>query len=148
MLYIPFFSRLSLSEYQGLLTAALFFVVEKLLRVLLIAFPVGLVADHLPDWIFTTFRVPRMFGADKEVESELLDDFSSFAEIMEYWGYPHEDHLVETRDGFVLGTHRITGKRGSAGDADASSETGAAKPVVLFWHGFMLSSECFVCHPD
>ncbi|KAJ2797060.1 cholesterol esterase [Coemansia helicoidea] len=154
MLYIPFFSRLSLSEYQGLLTAALFFVVEKLLRVLLIAFPAGLVADHLPDWVFTTFRVPRMFGADKEAESELLDDFSSFAEIMEYWGYPHEEHLVETRDGFILGAHRITGKRQPADEDDTAAETGTggdaggAKPVVLFWHGFMLSSECFVCHPD
>ncbi|KAJ1736290.1 cholesterol esterase [Coemansia biformis] len=157
MLYIPFFSRLSFSEYQGLLTAALFFVVEKLLRVLLLAFPVGLVTDRLPEWIFATFKVPRMFGADKEVESELLDDFSSFAEIMEYWGYPHEDHLLETRDGFILGTHRITGRRGADAGPDAASAgpdahpntgAGGGKPVVLFWHGFMLSSECFVCHPD
>ncbi|KAJ1843531.1 cholesterol esterase, partial [Coemansia sp. RSA 2708] len=159
MLYIPFFSRLSLSEYQGMLIAALFFIVEKLLRVFLIFIPTELVIDYLPAWVFSQFKVPRIFGADREAESELLDDFNLFAEIMEYWRYPHEDHLVETRDGFILGIHRITGKRRSASLASshANSEAGLAlsgrtggtpKPVVLFWHGFMLSSECFVCHPD
>ncbi|KAJ2784559.1 cholesterol esterase [Coemansia javaensis] len=155
MLYIPFVSRLSPSEYRGLLTAALFFVVEKILRVILLVFPAGLVADRLPDWVFSAFRIPLVFGADKEVESELLDDFNSFAEIMDHWGYPHEDHLVETRDGFVLGIHRITGPRAAGDDDDddngrraAAAAAPPAKPVVLFWHGFMLSSECFVCHPD
>ncbi|KAJ2848803.1 cholesterol esterase [Coemansia brasiliensis] len=160
MLYIPFFSRLSLSEYQGMVIAALFFVIEKILRVFLLFIPADLIMDHLPEWIFSQFNVHRLFGADKQVESTLLDDFNSFAEIMNYWGYPHEDHLVETRDGFVLGIHRITGKRISATAAGSrrsslesnnpmlSSRADGNKPVVLFWHGFMLNSECFVCHPD
>ncbi|KAJ2625856.1 cholesterol esterase [Coemansia sp. RSA 1358] len=159
MLYIPFFSRLSLSEYQGLLTAALFFIVEKLLRVLLLVVPINLIVDYLPEWVFSWFKIPQLLGTDKEAEGEFLDDFNSFAEIMDYWGYPYEDHLVETRDGFLLGTHRITGPRGSrltettqkehsAESSDSSMSTSNKKPVVLFWHGFMLSSECFVCHPD
>ncbi|KAJ2543331.1 hypothetical protein EV175_005986, partial [Coemansia sp. RSA 1933] len=112
MLYIPFFSRLSLSEYQGLVTAALFFIVEKLLRVVLLVVPINLVIDHLPEWLFSWFKIPQLLGTNKEAEGEFLDDFNSFAEIMEYWGYPYEDHLVETRDGFLLGVHRITGPRG------------------------------------
>ncbi|KAI8324902.1 alpha/beta-hydrolase [Martensiomyces pterosporus] len=142
MLYIPFFSRLSVSEYQGMLIAALFFIVEKLLRVFLLVFPIGVVVDYAPSWI----RPPKLLaGARPEPEEEecFLDDFNSFAEIMEFWGYPYEDHLVETRDGYLLGTHRITGPREEDGRRDSS-----AKPVVLFWHGFMLNSECFVCHPD
>ncbi|KAJ2672222.1 cholesterol esterase [Coemansia sp. RSA 1085] len=150
MLYIPFFSRLSLSEYQGMAIAALFFVIEKILRVFLLFIPADLIMDHLPEWIFSQFNVHRLFGADKQVESALLDDFNSFAEIMNYWGYPHEDHLVETRDGFVLGIHRITGKRIHAAGSRRSSDMvmDGDRPVVLFWHGFMLNSECFVCHPD
>ncbi|KAJ2084405.1 cholesterol esterase [Coemansia sp. RSA 988] len=159
MLYIPFFSRLSFAEYQGMLIAALFFVVEKLLRVFLLVVPVELIVDRLPDWVLTRFHVPYLFGADREAESELLDDFNSFAEIMNHWSYPHEDHLVTTSDGFVLGTHRITGKRklASATVSQSNSDAGLSlrsrdstsiKPVVLFWHGFMLNSECFVCHPD
>ncbi|KAJ2892694.1 cholesterol esterase, partial [Coemansia aciculifera] len=157
MPYIPFFSRLSLTEYQGMLMAVLFFIVEKLLRVFLVIFPVGFVVGLLPEWTFSWLKIPQLFGADKEAEVEFLDDFTSFAEIVEYWGYPHEDHLVETRDGFILGTHRITGPRvfgrGSAsqpvgGPDRQTSQESRAKPVVLFWHGFMLSSECFVCHPD
>ncbi|KAJ2451547.1 cholesterol esterase [Coemansia sp. RSA 2336] len=152
MLYIPFFSRLSLSEYQGMAIAALFFVIEKMLRVFLVFIPADLLMDHLPEWIFSQFNVHKLFGADKQVESTLLDDFNSFAEIMNYWGYPHEDHLVETRDGFVLGIHRITGKRSHAAGSRRASTGNAAmgrdRPVVLFWHGFMLNSECFVCHPD
>ncbi|KAJ2854922.1 cholesterol esterase [Coemansia erecta] len=158
MFYIPFFSRLSLPEYQGLATAALFFIVEKLLRVVLLVVPINLVVDHLPEWVFSWFKIPQLFGTNKEAEGEFLDDFNSFAEIMEYWGYPHEDHLVETRDGFLLGIHRITGARGRCAEQSADADdlgprnlqanTRANRPVVLFWHGFMLSSECFVCHPD
>ncbi|KAJ2665082.1 cholesterol esterase [Coemansia sp. RSA 1200] len=177
MLYIPFFSRLSVSEYQGLLIAALFFIVEKVLRVLLLVVPISLVVDHLPEWVFSWFKIPQLLGTNKEAEGEFLDDFNSFAEIMEYWGYPYEDHLAETPDGFLLGIHRITGPRGrriaqaihagtgTGADANADADTDirtagtlapedrqvsmrSTRPVVLFWHGFMLSSECFVCHPD
>ncbi|KAJ1668406.1 cholesterol esterase [Coemansia sp. RSA 1646] len=161
MLYIPFFSRLSLSEYQGLLAAALFFIVEKLLRILLLVVPINLVVDHLPEWVFSWFKIPQLLGTNKEAEGEFLDDFNSFAEIMEYWGYSYEDHLVETRDGFLLGIHRINGPRGRRAEQSTGAQptdapdsaslrmsTRINRPVVLFWHGFMLSSECFVCHPD
>ncbi|KAJ1804946.1 cholesterol esterase, partial [Coemansia sp. RSA 2598] len=118
----------------------------------------------MPEWLLSRLKIPQLSCANKEAERELLDDFRSFAEIMDFWGYPFEDHLVETRDGFILGTHRITGPRrlGAAGThsnsaarpqlADSTPAANglcdAKKPVVLFWHGFMLSSECFVCHPD
>ncbi|KAJ1965756.1 hypothetical protein GGI12_000548 [Dipsacomyces acuminosporus] len=62
---------------------------------------------------------------------------------MEFWGYPYEDHLVETRDGYILGIQRITGSR-----VNACPNEQKKKGVVLFWHGFMLNSECFICHPD
>ncbi|KAJ2723628.1 cholesterol esterase [Coemansia sp. Benny D115] len=169
MLYIPFFSRLSLSEYQGMLIAALFFIVEKFLRVFLVLFPVGVIVEVLPEWVLVRLKIPQLAVAHKEAERELLDDFNSFAQIMDYWSYPYEDHLVETRDGFILGTHRITGPRirppSSSSSSSSSSSTSTdcmrgrsggrplvngtnAKPVVLLWHGFMLNSECFVCHPD
>ncbi|KAJ2887772.1 cholesterol esterase [Coemansia asiatica] len=117
----------------------------------------------MPEWLLSRLKVPQLTSANKEAERELLDDFRSFAEIMDFWGYPFEDHLVETRDGFMLGIHRITGPRrfgsaasthinGSISQADgtlaSTNGSDAKKPVVLFWHGFMLSSECFVCHPD
>ncbi|KAJ1944186.1 cholesterol esterase [Linderina macrospora] len=139
MIYIPFFSRLSLAEYQGMLIAALFFIVEKLLRVFLLVFPIGYVVDYIPPWL--------LGGRSSGKGEFFLDDFNSFAEIMEFWGYPYEDHLVETRDGFLLGTHRITGPRGGT-ESQQQRQASGTKPVVLFWHGFMLNSECFVCHPD
>lgn len=148
MLYIPFFSRLSLTEYQGLVTAALFFIVEKLLRVLLLIFPIGFVVGLVPDWVFSWLKIPQIIGTDKEVEVDFLDDFNSFAEIMDYWGYPYEDHLVETKDEYLLGIHRIAGPRILNNIDKETDKEEKIKPVVLFWHGFMLSSECFVCHPD
>ncbi|KAJ2366210.1 cholesterol esterase [Coemansia sp. RSA 2607] len=158
MFYIPFFSRLSLTEYQGMLIAALFFIVEKFLRVVLVLFPVGYVIDAMPEWVLSRLKLPQISIAKKEAEREFLDDFGSFAEIMSFWRYPFEDHLVETRDGFILGTHRITGPRQlstngthpnqNVENGSSTSTSSLNKPVVLFWHGFMLSSECFVCHPD
>ncbi len=58
-------------------------------------------------------------------------------------GYPLEQHVVVTGDGYKLGTFRIPyGK-------DGAPPAGAVRPPVLLIHGISLASTCWVVNePD
>jgi pimeloyl-ACP methyl ester carboxylesterase len=61
------------------------------------------------------------------------------AELTRPFGYPLEEHFVETTDGYVLGVYRIRHGR--------SQHTAACKAPrlpVLLWHGLLDSSATFV----
>jgi len=92
-----------------------------------------------------------------------MEDFCRF------WGYPLQVHCAITQDGYILTVHRISARTvksktaAETGDvpkpmsdidsiADGESRMGVAstkgrKPAVVLWHGFMQSSEIWVCQP-
>ncbi|ORX85956.1 alpha/beta-hydrolase [Basidiobolus meristosporus CBS 931.73] len=70
-----------------------------------------------------------------------LQELESFSSIVTHWGYPFEEHVVKTQDGYLLGTHRIKVPKGHP------ASTTKSKPVVLLWHGFMMNSEVWICNP-
>jgi len=66
------------------------------------------------------------------LSTSLADPVQNVSQIITSWGYPEEDHWVETDDGFILGMQRIPhGKNGKSGP----------RPVVLLQHG-LLDSAC------
>ena len=57
--------------------------------------------------------------------------------MIEYWGYPAEEHKVTTSDGYILKIHRIPhGKNERYWDDP--------KPVVFLQHGLLCSSSNWV----
>jgi len=56
-----------------------------------------------------------------------------FMELIHSFGYKAEEHYVQTKDGYILGVHRIPPKEGQK-----------CRGVVFFQHGFMQSSEAFI----
>merc|ERR550519_2843962 len=87
----------------------------------------------------------------RELKLEISHDLSlyqedpevhmSTPEIIRHWGYPAEEHFVQTEDGFILGLHRIPrGKFQAPGDDRDDNR----RPTVFLQHGLLASSANWV----
>uniref|UniRef100_A0A4P6D911 Lipase n=2 Tax=Rhodnius TaxID=13248 RepID=A0A4P6D911_RHOPR len=62
---------------------------------------------------------------------------ATMSELVLPWGYPLEEHQVETEDGYILTVYRIPyGANGS--------ESLQTRPVLILQHGLLCSSACWV----
>lgn len=64
-------------------------------------------------------------------------------ELCRIWGYTHEEHVVLTKDGYLLGLHRLPAKKNDSSRSFAGRSTG--NPVVYLHHGLLMNSEVWIC---
>jgi len=83
-------------------------------------------------WSALPFKKTDTSKTVLEKESDIQRDF---AEIVTSKGYPIEQHVVQTVDGYYLGVHRILPRE---------PRKGKSKGVILLQHGFMMCSEAFI----
>ncbi|KAI9296939.1 putative triglyceride lipase-cholesterol esterase [Neoconidiobolus thromboides FSU 785] len=142
MLKIPVISRLDIYDYFSLLFTFSFFLFEKVLRFVLFFIP------------FNIFK--KSSKNDKEAK---IDTLNTTKDIVTSWGYPFQEFLVTTEDGYLLSVHRIPEASPKTPTREFPTpeisqiqfnikKSKVNKPVVLLWHGFLMSSEVFVCKPN
>jgi len=69
-----------------------------------------------------------------------------FADLCGIHGYEHEEHIVMTKDGYLLGLHRIPCKKGEKKPISRSRPgRKIGKPVVYLHHGLLMCSDVFLC---
>lgn len=80
--------------------------------------------------------------------SSSVRDASDFAELCRLWGYEAEEHIVQTKDGYLLGIHRLQWRKGEEGKKVNCGPGSVKKRVVYLHHGLLMNSEVWVCLTD
>jgi len=142
---VPLIGRLKRHEYAALVGGFFFLVFETAISFIIMFLPVPIIQwfyDHSRT-LFHRFSVNPAKGKSKaEDVADAIRKAKDFGELCQYWGYTHEDHVVLTKDGYLLGLHRLPAKRGQR---KQSPGTSTGKPVVYLHHGLLMNSEVWIC---
>ncbi|KAI8331187.1 Alpha/Beta hydrolase protein [Chlamydoabsidia padenii] len=180
-LSIPILDRLSFRDSQNIIFTIIFFVFESIIRIITGILP-QFVIDLIDSFISAYF--PWLSKLDKQPHVSSLENAETFEKMINLWGhYNFEQHLVKTRDEYLLCAHRIpstksqkhdvpfdkpiltgpeieilnsldqfasrdTEEDGASENGSEDGQNGSNKPVVLLYHGFLMSSEIWACNTD
>ena len=141
---VPFVGRLTSHEYVATLFGFLLVTLEGILHVIIFFLPKPVIR-----WFYnrSRFLFHRFVGApaprsDTRRFADHVRKAEDFEELCKLFGYVHEEHLVLTTDGYLLGIHRLPAKRGEPGPPPGTS---TGKPVVYLHHGLLMNSEVWLC---
>lgn len=148
MPHIPVIGRLSLKEYVALLVGISILVVETLLRFIVLLLPKPVVAwfYNRSQVLFDRFSSTRGTATTEETFASTIRTAKDFGELAALYGYAHEEHVVLTKDGYVLTLHRIPRRKGE--DSIRQPDADVKKPAVYLHHGLLMNSEVWICLTD
>ncbi|KAI5867842.1 alpha/beta-hydrolase [Durotheca rogersii] len=149
---LPFLGRLNIAEYVALVGSFFLVGLEALIRILTLALP-----SSLLDLFYRASR--RLFNrltspAQKRAEqrrksiSTSIRNASDFVDLCATFGYTAEEHVVQTKDGYLLGIHRLAWRKGEEDTEINDGPSSVRKPVVYLHHGLLMNSEVWVCLTD
>lgn len=128
-------------EYTAVVVGFVIYTFETLLRAIIFFLPRSLIqyCHDLSRLAFYKFVLGASPDKPKTKERQLYDrirDARDFEELCAIWGYTHEEHVVLTKDGYLLGLHRIPSKKG---ERRQRAGTSTGKPVVYLHHGLLMN---------
>ncbi|OLN96352.1 putative lipase C16A3.12c [Colletotrichum chlorophyti] len=149
---IPFIGRLNIVEYVALVGSFLLVGLEAIIRVLTLALPSPLISlfYRASRRLFNRFSTPAHKRAEerKKSISTSVRDASDFVDLCRLFGYEAEEHVTQTKDGYLLGLHRLAWKKGEEGQKVNSGPGSKKKRVLYLHHGLLMNSEVWVCLTD
>ncbi|KAG5636637.1 hypothetical protein H0H81_007346 [Sphagnurus paluster] len=153
VLHIPLIGRLSVREYIALVAGFTFITFEAILHVVVFLLPTPIIR-----WFYKRSRSlfhtlsktpprprPRAKKSDETRAAERILNARDFLDLCAIYDYVPEEHVVLTKDGYLLGLHRIPSKKG---EHRSNPGTSTGKPVVYLHHGLLMNSEVWVCLTD
>ncbi|KAL7812358.1 Alpha/Beta hydrolase protein [Trichoderma aethiopicum] len=149
---LPFIGRLHATEYISIVASFFLVGLEVIIRVLTLALPSFLVEFfyRASRRLFNVFSSPAQKKAESKRKSisTSVRDASDFVELCRLWGYEAEEHIVQTKDGFLLGLHRLQWRKGEEGSKVNCGPKSTKKRVAYLHHGLLMNSEVWVCLTD
>ncbi|KAG6837801.1 hypothetical protein H0H93_016169 [Arthromyces matolae] len=151
---LPVIGRLSLREYAALVAGLTFVVFEALLHVVVALLPTPIIRwfYHRSRIIFNSLTVSTSRStrskppkSDEVRAAERILKARDFADLCKIYNYTPEEHVVLTKDGYLLGLHRLPAPKG---EQRVGRDTSTGKPVVYLHHGLLMNSEVWVCLTD
>lgn len=136
---------LSRPEYGALIVGLLLLIFEAVARIVTILLP-----NTVVEWLYQKTRSafhafarsPYKHEDPVRVKAERIRTAKDFEELCSVYGYTPEEHLVQTKDGYLLVVHRLPSRKG---EARARPGTPTGKPVVYLHHG-RLREPCGMCN--
>ncbi|CAK7209055.1 cholesterol esterase [Sporothrix bragantina] len=126
---MPFIGRLNITEYTALISSFFLVAFEAIIRILTLALPNSLISLFYP--ISTSIR-----------------DASDFVELCRLFGYTAEEHVFQTKDGYLLGLHRLAWRPGEEEQKVNAGPRSVQKRVIYMHHGLLMNSEVWVTATD
>ncbi|KAL7931009.1 Alpha/Beta hydrolase protein, partial [Trichoderma chlorosporum] len=149
---LPFIGRLHATEYISIVVSFFLVGLEAIIRVLTLALPSFLVTFfyRASRRLFNVFssQAQKKAESKKKSISTSVRDASDFVELCRLWGYEAEEHIVQTKDGFLLGLHRLQWRRGEENQKVNCGRSSVKKRVAYLHHGLLMNSEVWVCLTD
>nr|POF17996.1 putative lipase c16a3.12c [Quercus suber] len=149
---IPLIGRLHIHEYLALTASFLLLFLESIARAvtLLLPSPVIRLCYRISRNAFNSLSSPysRRARNRKKHVSSAIAQAQDFVELCELFGYHAEEHVVQTKDGYLLGLHRLAYRRGEEDrriNTDDDGQGCVRKRVVYLHHGLLMNSEVWVC---
>ncbi|KAK5941688.1 cholesterol esterase [Knufia obscura] len=151
MARVPFLGRLFWREYLALVGSLILVAFEVVIRVITLGLPQPIIrlCYNASRALFNRLSSPtsKRARSQKKDISHSIATCSDFTELCGLWGYYAEEHIVQTKDGYLLGVHRLPFKKGEEQvevRVNAGSDS-ISKPVVYLHHGLLMNSEVWVC---
>ncbi|KAF8895703.1 triacylglycerol lipase [Gymnopilus junonius] len=146
-MHFPLLGRISFRDYAALIFGFTFLAFESVLHYIILLLPKPVI-----NWFYRRSRAlfhrisvkPKHRNPEKRAADKILNA-RDFGELCSIYGYTHEEHVVLTKDGYLLGLHRLPSKLGQKKRHPGSS---TGKPVVYLHHGLLMNSEVWVCLTD
>ncbi|KAK6075795.1 ab-hydrolase associated lipase region [Seiridium cupressi] len=149
---VPFIGRLNPAEYIALVGSFFLVGLEAIIRVLTLALPSSLLQlfYRASRRLFNRFTSPQQKKAQERRKSisTSLQNASDFVDLCAAFGYTAEEHVVQTRDGYLLGVHRLAWRKGEEDLKVNSGPQSLKKKVIYMHHGLLMNSEVWVCLTD
>lgn len=147
MPHVPILGRLTGGEYLAIIVGSVIIAVEAILTFIISFLPKSVIewfydrSRHL----FHFFVRPPMPKSEAHLHADRIRRAPDFSRLCELFGYEFEEHVVLTKDGYLLGLHRLPAKKGEHRERFGVS---TGKPVVYLHHGLLMNSEVWICLTD